>query len=321
MDYREFIENGRPRWENLTRLLDILDSGNVRQLRRQDLQEVGRLYRAAASDLARGRAEFPDPELIQYLNSLVSRAHGKIYQIKGSKVKNIIDFYRRGFPRAVRESGAAINAALVVFLVAVIWGFAETILYPAFSQLLIPPQMINSIEQGQMWTRMIVTIKPLASSYIMTNNISVTLAAMAFGIFWGVGTLYIMLVNGLLLGTVAAYCHWFGMSVDFWSFVVPHGLIELACIIISGGAGFSLGWALVAPGDYRRRDALIIAGKRGVKLILGTVPVLVVAGIVEGFISPLPTISPAVKFTLGILLFVALMSYLLAGGRDRKVEG
>jgi uncharacterized membrane protein SpoIIM required for sporulation len=320
VQYHEFIAIGRARWERLTYLLDLLDGGSWRQLRRRDLQELGRLYRLAASDLARAAGEFPDPELLNYLNSLVGRAHGKIYQIKGSKVKNIIDFYRRGFPRAVRDSRPFILSALGVFLASALWGFWETVWDPAFAHLLIPPQIINSIEQGQMWTRMIVTVKPLASSFIMTNNISVTLAAMAFGIFWGLGTLYVMLVNGLSLGTVAAYCHLYGMSLDFWSFVVPHGLIELSCIIIAGGAGFDLGWALVAPGEYRRRDALVMAGKKGVKLILGTIPVLVVAGVVEGFVSPLPTLSSAFKLALGVLLFVALMLYLLAGGREKIKE-
>jgi uncharacterized membrane protein SpoIIM required for sporulation len=158
----------------------------------------------------------------------------------------------------------------------------------------------------------------LASSKILTNNLSVSFAAFAMGITAGIGTAWMMLFNGLLMGVVAAACFRAGMGVALWSFVAPHGSLELPAIFIAGGAGLVLGSALVAPGTLPRRDALRLHGATAVRLLLGVIPLLVIAGIIEGFVSPVP-IGAAVKFAIGASLVVLLLLYLLrAGAADRS---
>jgi uncharacterized membrane protein SpoIIM required for sporulation len=168
--------------------------------------------------------------------------------------------------------------------------------------------MIDTIERGEMWTRSIVSVKPLASSAIMTNNISVSFAAFAGGILAGIGTVYMMLFNGVLIGVIAVACHRAGLSVDLWSFIAPHGALELPAIFIAGGAGLLMAKGLLAPGFLSRRDSLTEAAAVAVRLVLGVIPLLIVAGVIEGFISP-TDIPVRLKFALGVSMFVLLAAY------------
>src|ERR1700726_1261421 len=146
--------------------------------------------------------------------------------------------------------------------------------------------MTQSIEHHKMWTDSVVTFKPLASSGIMTNNMSVAFAAFAMGITAGIGTVWMMLLNGLMMGVVAVACWREGMSLPLWSFVAAHGVLELPAIFIAGGAGIGIAKGLLFPGSLPRRESLVRAGRRSDQLVLGTIPMLLVAGIVEGFVSP-----------------------------------
>jgi uncharacterized membrane protein SpoIIM required for sporulation len=169
--------------------------------------------------------------------------------------------------------------------------------------------MMETIEQRKMWTESIVTVKPLASSGIMTNNLSVSFTTFAMGISAGIGTIWMMMLNGLLIGVIGAATWKAGMAVQLWSFVAPHGVLELPAIFIAGGAGLEIARGLLFPGLLPRKVSLAQAGGRGARLLLGTIPMLVVAGIIEGFFSP--SHAPvAMKFTLAAVLFLCLLAYL-----------
>jgi uncharacterized membrane protein SpoIIM required for sporulation len=187
----------------------------------------------------------------------------------------------------------------------------------SFAPLIVSPAILRMVEEGKVWFDSILAIRPLASSMIMTNNISVTFTAFAFGIFCGLGTVYVLAFNGLMVGTLAALCHIHGLDVPFWSFVLPHGVIELTAIWIAGGAGLLLGSGLVAPGDLPRRDALVRRGRRSIELILGCVPLLVVAGVVEGFVSP-SHVPAGLKFATALVLLILLLFYLLSPAVQRQ---
>jgi uncharacterized membrane protein SpoIIM required for sporulation len=172
--------------------------------------------------------------------------------------------------------------------------------------------MMETIEQRKMWTDSIVTVKPLASSGIMTNNLSVSFSAFAMGITAGIGTIWMMLMNGLLLGVIGAATWKSGMALQLWSFVAPHGVLELPAIFIAGGAGLEIARGLLFPGMLPRKVSLAKAGSRAAKLLLGTIPLLIVAGLIEGFFSPSGA-AYQLKFLLAAVLFVALIAYLNMG--------
>jgi uncharacterized membrane protein SpoIIM required for sporulation len=144
----------------------------------------------------------------------------------------------------------------------------------------------------------------------MTNNISVALSTVALGITAGIGTVWMMLLNGLMMGVVAVACWREGMSLPLWSFVAAHGVLELPAIFIAGGAGIGIAKGLLFPGSLPRRESLVRAGRRSVQLVLGTIPMLLAAGIVEGFVSP-TDLPYALKFLLAGALATILVLYLL----------
>jgi uncharacterized membrane protein SpoIIM required for sporulation len=145
----------------------------------------------------------------------------------------------------------------------------------------------------------------------------VSFLAFGGGMLAGVATLYIMAFNGLLIGGLSGLTAHYGLAGELWTFVIGHGVIELSVIMMAGGAGLRLGWAILHPGEYQRRAALALAANRAVRLMIGTVPLLVVAGMIEGFISPNEFIPAPVKWGVGLLTGALLYSYLLLAGRPR----
>ena len=152
----------------------------------------------------------------------------------------------------------------------------------------------------------------------MQNNIQVAFLAFGSGILGGVVTVWIMVFNGLLLGGLTGLTSHYDLGFDLWTFVIGHGVIELSVIFIAGGAGLTLGWAIIHPGLLRRRDALALAARKSVRLIIGCVPLLVIAGTIEGFISPAENIPWPVKWSIGLVSGLLLYSYLLLAGRERR---
>ena len=308
-----WLEKRKPYWARLEELVQRSGRG-VGALRHSELQELGLLYRQTASDLATVREDATSQRLSAYLNQLLGRCHNLIYMGQKPQVSGIVRFYRDTYPQVFRETLPQTLLAFCVFAVAAVVAWVVTLHDPAFAYRLLGPQMMETIEQKKMWTDSIVTVKPLASSAIMTNNLLVTFLTFAYGITAGVGTLYLMVVNGLLMGVVGAATWKAGMAIKLWSFVAPHAVLELPAIFIAGGAGLEIARGLLFPGLLPRKKSLAAAGGRATKLLLGTIPMLVVAGVIEGFYSP-SNAPVAMKFLLAGVLFVALMAYLFLMNR------
>jgi len=305
-----WIEKRRQHWTRLERLAEISGRGGVSALTAAELQELALLYRQIASDLATVREDPTSTQLALYLNQLLGRAHNLIYMGRKTSRGGIWRFYKEEFPRIFRETFVDTLTAFVIFLAAAMVGFLMGIADPGFSRHLLGPKMIETIEQHKMWTDSIVTVKAASSSAILTNNISVALATFALGITAGIGTVWMMLLNGLMIGVVGVACWREGMSLPLWSFVAGHGVLELPSIFIAGGAGLGIARGLLFPGALPRKESLVRAGGKSVRLLLGTIPMLLIAGFIEGFISP-TTLNPGIKFTLAAGLFILLLLYLM----------
>jgi uncharacterized membrane protein SpoIIM required for sporulation len=312
-----WLEKRRPHWLRLEQLLALSGRGSIALLKSTELQELALLYRQSASDLATVREDPASQQLAVYLNQLLGRAHNLIYMGRRQNRRGIWTFYKDIYPVIFRETFPDTFAAFVLFLAAAFAGFLMGMADPLFTRHFLGPQMIDTIERHQMWTHSIVTIKPLASSAILTNNISVALSTFALGITAGIGTVWMMLLNGLMMGVVAVACWREGMSLPLWSFVAAHGVLELPAIFIAGGAGIGIAKGLLFPGALPRRESLVRAGRRSVQLVLGTIPMLLVAGVVEGFVSP-TDLHYQLKFLLAGALATLLVLYLL---RKPAVDG
>jgi len=284
-----WLEKRQPYWRRLEALVEQSGRRGVGRLSRSELQELGLLYRQIASDLSTVREDPASRQISDYLNQLLGRAHNLIYMGRKTNAAGIVQFFRVTYPR----------------------------LFPGFERYFLGGRMIDTIEQHRMWTQSVVSIKPLASSFILTNNISVACATFAMGILAGLGTVYMLFFNGLLIGVIGTACWQAGMSRQLWSFVAPHGVLELPAIFIAGGAGLLLARGLLFPGTMPRRDSVVEAGGRAVRLVLGVIPMLVVAGFIEGYLSPSNFPVP-LKFALGAALGLALVMYLASGGENAE---
>lgn len=283
-------------------------------LAHDELRELALLYRQTAADLSAARENAANAQLAAYLNQLLGRAHNLVYTARPIRRRSLVAFYTRTFPQVFRDTWTYTAAAAALFAAGAVAGWIMSVSDPGFERFVLGGSMMDTIERREMWTHSIVSIKPLASSAIMTNNLSVAFAAFAAGALAGLGTIYMMLFNGLLIGVIGTACYRAGMSAALWSFVAPHGVLELPAIFIAGGAGLLLARGIVAPGVLSRRDALAESGAAAIRLLLGVFPLLVVAGLIEGFVSPTP-IDPLVKFVIGGSLLALLGLYLFAVNR------
>ena len=307
-----WLDARRPYWTRLEQLLDETSRHGLKSLTRHQLQELGLLYRQIGSDLAALREDPASAHFADYIQRLLARAHHTIYSSADRQnPAAVFGFFAVTYPRAFRQNLVPCVVSLVIFLGAAAAGAALTYRDPEFKTKVLGPAMVDTIDRREMWTHSIVAIKPIASSQIMTNNMSVALTTFAAGITGGAGTIYMIAFNGMLLGVIGMACALSGMSVPLWSFVAPHGVLELPAIVIAGGAGLRLAQGLLFPGLLPRRQSVSLAGSEAVKLVLGCIPILVIAGIIEAFVSP-TDLAVSLKFGMAAGLFVLLVVYLFS---------
>jgi len=311
-----WIEKRKPYWDRLGLIIEKTGRRGLRVLTYAELSELGLLYRQIAADLASVREDPLSRPWAGYLNQLLARAHNLIYMGRTVPPRFILGFYGRDFPHLFRRTWKYTGLAFMLFIAGAIAGFSATLADPALQRFFLGPEMSATIDRREMWTHSVLTIKPLASSAIMTNNLSVSFTVFAAGILGGIGTVFLLAMNGVLMGAIGAACWQAGMSLQLWSFVAPHGILELPAVFIAGGGGLLLARGLLFPGELPRRDSLTYYGGLGVRLALGIIPLLVVAGALEGFLSP-SGLPVAAKFACSAAAGGLLFLYL---GSSRGVE-
>jgi uncharacterized membrane protein SpoIIM required for sporulation len=319
MTIHEFIRSHKDQWKQLEVFLERTQRVSLARVPLQEFRQGSLLYRQAVADLAYARMCFANHPAVGELERLVGLAHSLIYQAGRTKSRNWWDFWRFTWPARVREAARPILLATIIFWLGSALGFILTVQNPTLEGFFISPPMRSAINSGKLWTESITRIAPGASSHIATNNISVALMTWGLGLTFGVGTVWLLAFNGLMLGSVAAACLRAGMLGPLIQFIVGHGALELPAIWIAGGAGLVLAQALLLPGQYSRSVELRVQGRKSVQIVVGLVPVLLVAAMVEGFVSPsnLPGFG---KVFLGFALASALLTYILMAPKPTPEE-
>jgi uncharacterized membrane protein SpoIIM required for sporulation len=313
----DFVTTKRAGWERLDNLLQRIRRGRLRSLDADELYELGRLYRQATSDLAVARRDWPAHPVVQYLNGLVGRAHGEIYRNEATTWRRIRDFVLITFPQTWRRSIIFMLVGFLSFALPALVAFVVSYRDPSQASLLFPAadSIVGDIKAHHEWWRDINDQgRGSSATLIMSNNILISIKAFAGGVLLGLYALYLMVFNGLMLGTIAGLSQFYGFAGRLWDFVAPHAPLELSVIFFAGGAGLQMGYALIHPGLLTRSAALREAAERAVVIMIGCIPLLMIAGLIEGFISPsdLPLwVKLSVSFGTGI----ALYTYLLGVGR------
>jgi uncharacterized membrane protein SpoIIM required for sporulation len=319
MQVDKFYQSRQADWQALSKLLDR-SQRDIHRLSPEDINILGRLYRAATSDLALAQRDFPEHRVTAYLNQLVARAHAVVYRSEPLALNRFLHFATKGFPRVYRETFRFTLVAALLFIIPALVVGLGTAWQPGAAQWMLPAEvqhLIPDIERQELWTDIPIEARPYASSFIMRHNIQIAFLAFGSGALAGVFTVWIMIYNGLILGGITGLTTHHNVGFELWTFVIGHGVIELSVIFTAGGSGLMLGWAVIHPGLLRRRDALTIAARKAVRLVIGCVPLLVLAGLIEGFISPAEHIPWPIKWGIGLGSGLLLYSYLLLAGRER----
>lgn len=328
MNSEMFLKKHRQTWAELDSILSRINKNGLSGLGEDKLKALGVLFRRTASHLAFAQTNFPEHEMVDYLNNLVVKAQGYIYKQETMGLSTIMVFFRRGFPGLVKQEFRYISAAGLVLLLGVIIGYFLHFFQPQLDGWIVPENVQKtitaSIGHGQIGAEWPLAARPAISAMIMLNNIQVGILAFALGFTGGIGTVLVLFKNGLMLGVLGAFFASLGIKLDFWSLILPHGVLELLAIFICGGAGLVFAQALVKPGDYKRHDALLVLGKLAVKMIIGTIPIFIIAGLIEGFITPSHLTNYA-KLTVGAFSLVVFGLYIWGGSqagnhKDRREQ-
>ena len=320
MRAEEFVASRRDDWNQLENLIARGASGRLNPLNPAQVLMLAALYRRATADLARAQRDWPGTPVHRYLNGLVARGHGVVYRRGGNVWKRVKTFYTQTLPQTYRSSWPFVVASTALLFVPAFISYFVVLAHPDAAYGIAPADLIDKVHHHELWTNIPPDERVTTAGLIMTNNVFVVFLAFAFGVFFGLPVIWVMINNGISLGGLFGLTQAYGISGGLFDFVIAHGVLELSIVVAIGGSGLMMGWALISPGNRKRADALADATVRAFTLVLGLAPLLVVAGTIEGNISP--SDAPfAAKLLIGLSTGALLYSYLLLVGRprDRRV--
>lgn len=313
-----FAKRRSETWQRLDALLARCGRRGVRSLQPEEVAELGRLYRAATTDLAYARGRGYDRPLVEYLNRLTARAHAEVYAGSAQTGRGRIGtFYRETFPREFRRSIVFVAVCTALTVASAVVSFSAVRTHPDQAYAMLPSAIVPSGIRKSLHDSNFSFdrhFSPAVSTAIIANNVKVAVVAFAGSMTLGLLTLYIIADNGLLLGGLGAMFANAGFGYDYWATIAPHGIIELTAIQIAGAAGLLIAAGVLYPGRLRRRDAIAANARRAGTLFLGVASMLIVAGTIEGFISP-QRWPPQARISIGVATALLLVWYFAFCGR------
>ena len=321
-----FIALKQDSWERFRRRVSDVEKGGIRRLTGREITAFAAAYREVAADLARARTYGVDPRVMDYLARIVSSGHNALYGTRRARRRSWHRLLLATLPATTYRARGYVVVAFLMFVLPGVAGYTLIRERPPVAHDILPDEMIARAEAGQSravqgrgYAEAPDPLLPLFASSIIANNVQVAFAAFAFGILAGAGTLLVLAFNGLFFGAVLGLFANYGLAGWLLTFVAGHGVLELTAIFIAGGAGLLVGHAVIAPGDLRRRDALVINGQRAVELVGVATVMLVLAGLIEGFLSASdapPTLKAGVSAATGVLIVLVFMA-----GRQAACQG
>jgi uncharacterized membrane protein SpoIIM required for sporulation len=316
MDVDRFTRERAAGWEELASL--VRQAGSRPQgLGAERLLALGRRYRSAAADLALARRLFPHDPQTRRLERLVADARQSVYATEARR-RSVVDFLTTGYWQRVRERPLPLIIALVLMFVPIALSAVWAIDDPAAALGLVPAQFEDAADPSTRFADLTAEEAAAMSSAVFTNNIQVTFFVIAAGVLFGVGSAIAMLIGCSYIGPLIGLTIENGQIGELLRFILSHGLLELSCIAVACSAGLRLGWSIVDPGNKARGAALREAARPAMEIVIGTMPWLVLAGVIEGFVSPAhPPLWLAA--TIGVLAAGTFWTLVIVRGRpDRE---
>lgn len=276
-----FIKQNISKWHQYE---DVLTFGGE-----QTPTEISEMYLDLSSDLAFAQSHYPNAEITSYLNDLTLKLHNVVYNEKHENWRRIITFWTREVPEIIWRERRSLLISLIVFLVSVAIGAFSSMHDDNFVRLIMGDEYVDmtieNINKGKPMDVYANDLETASFAGIMFNNVRVSFLAFAFGIFTSLAVGYFLFSNGVMIGSFFAFLYSQGVFAQSWPTVMLHGTLELSAIVIAGGAGIAFGNGWLFPGSYSRLTSLKLSAKRGLKIIIGTIPVFVLAAFIEGFFS------------------------------------
>jgi uncharacterized membrane protein SpoIIM required for sporulation len=327
MRQEQFVARHQREWQLFEHWLET--RGNTRQaLAERNTGDVGddeipARYRRLCQQLALARKRGYSPVVTKRLQALMQRGHNLLYRTPAPRWQRAVEFLLADFPRLVRSEAACMWAALALFTVPLVTMFLLLQFHPELIHGLMSPQEVAQLERmydpasdRHKLGRESGTDWYMFGVYIM-NNISIGLRTFASGLLAGVGTILVLILNGVGIGAAFGHLQQIGYGDPLWRFVAGHAPFELTAIVLAGGAGLRLGFNLIAPGRRSRIDALVVAGVKGARLCLGIAFMLLVAAFIEAFWSSTQSIPAPIKYTVSGVLWTVVLLWLWRGGRNQ----
>jgi uncharacterized membrane protein SpoIIM required for sporulation len=312
-------------WDQLDALVRTVQARGLKHLLPDQVSQLSPLYRDVCADLSRAEAARYGASLIDYLQGLTAAAHGVLYDNArgrwalaggGSSLRVAIE----AFPRAVRRHKVAMLVAFLLFFVPFFAGLFATLADPSFALRIVPEAqlrpLVDAYKEGFSSGRAAGLDAAMAGFYV-NNNVGIALRCFATGLFFGLGSAFYLVENGLATGAIMGYVAAKGAGDNILTFIVGHGSLELGAIVLAGGAGLALGWSIVAPGDKTRIASLQATAKSVVIVVFGAAMMLFMAAAVEGFWSA-SSLPAVVKRSVGTVMFLIVMAYIVLAGRGSE---
>ena len=321
---------GSERWRAFSARLANVQARGLRNLSEDEVSEFVAEYRELGTDLARLRtaSRGRDGDAIYYLSRLVAAGHNLFYRQRQVPVAEAWRYVAFEVPREVRRSWRPILAAAVLFFAPMAIAWVTVLVHPPAATEFLPPAMIdraedgrNRVEEGTGYIDDPELFRPVMASAIIANNVQVTFTVFAMGVTAGAGTIFMLLMNGTHIGGFFGLYHSLGIFPLLLAFVAPHGVLELTAICIAGGGGLLLASAILLPGALTRTEALVVQGRRAIRLLTCSTLMLLVAGAIEGLISPIPDWPLSWKLAVAAGTGVLFLFYLFSGVRRRVEAG
>jgi len=321
MDYPRFVRLRTELWDRFEAALAEARTRS-RRLGHEDLEDLAFCYRQVLHDHALAASRFPGTGAARRLRRLALLGTRFLVREEEASGVGLLGFFTRAFPAALARQRGKVALAVGLFLVGGLFGLAVTVIDPGLGIAFLGPQAVAGLEEGRLWTEALTTTIPpaVASSGIATNNISVAFTAWAGGAAAGLFTFYVLLLNGVMLGSIIGVTLHYSMTGGLLEFIAAHGPLELTTIIVAGAGGLTLGWGMVVATDRPRAEVLREATRDALIILGGAVPWLLLLALVESFISPSPDYSPALKVALGLGLLGLFLTLAVRPFGARRTE-
>ena len=317
-----FESRHQHQWQTFAEQLKQLEQGKAKAA---DVADFPHQYRRLCQHLALAQQRGYSSYLVDPLQQLALRGHQQLYRHRSQLTANILAFLLADFPRLVREQWRFVLIAGLLFFGSLVGIALLVYLFPDLVYSIISSQQVAEM-QGMYnpdASRLGRAAERAASEdwmmfgYYVMHNIGIAFQTFAAGLLFGLGSVFFLIFNGLVIGAVSGHLTDIGYGQTFWSFVIGHGAFELTAITLAGAAGLQLGWSLVAPGRLARSEALRLAARKSVRMLCGVMVFLLIAAFIEAYWSSTTRIEPWIKYAVGVALWLLVAAYLTLAGRSR----